>query len=107
MTPGEVIEQMPPRRLVSRASRWFARTLLVAIAYYAAGRLGLLLAIPPGYASAFWPAAGIALAAVLIWGNRVWPGISLASFLANAWTPLDAGSLVPATKPVVIAIGIA
>lgn len=34
----------------------------IAAAYYATGRLGLLLAIPPGYASPVWPAAGIALA---------------------------------------------
>src|SRR5262249_4821804 len=85
----------------TRAARSFARIVAVAIAYYAAGRLGLLLAIPPGYASAFWPSSGIALAAVLICGNRVWPGISLASFLVNAWTPLEGGSLQPA----MIAVG--
>jgi len=70
------------------------------------GRLGLLLAIPPGYASAFWPPAGIALAAVLVWGNRVWPGIVLGSFLVNVWTPLDGDSLAAVPKPVVIAIGL-
>src|SRR5262245_28646749 len=106
MMPGEATERMPPRRLVPRASSWFARLLLVAIAYYAAGRLGRLLAIPPGYASAFWPSSGIALAAVLIWGKPVWPGIALASFLVNVWTPVDGGGLAAASKPVAIAAGI-
>jgi PAS domain S-box-containing protein len=98
----------PPRRLILRAASSFARIFVAAIAYYAAGRLGLLLAIPPGYASAFWPSSGIALAAVLLWGNRVWPGIALASFLVNAWTPLDGGiSVAAASRSAVIALGIA
>ena len=62
-------------------------TLVIAIAlvaaYFVAGRLGLLLAIPPGYASAIGPAAGIALAAVYLWGWRVWPGILVGSFFVN------------------------
>src|SRR5688500_10939203 len=67
-----------------------ARTFGLAAAYFLAGKLALLLAIPPGYAAATWPAAGIALAGVLHWGYRVWPGIALGSFLANVWTSLDA-----------------
>src|SRR5439155_5684506 len=65
------------------------RTLGLAAAYFLAGKLALLLAIPPGYATATWPAAGIALAGVLHWGYRVWPGIVLGSFLVNVWTSLD------------------
>ena len=37
-----------------------AKLAAMAAAYYAVGRLGLLLAIPPGYATAVWPASGIA-----------------------------------------------
>jgi len=55
----------------------------LAAAYFVAGRLGLLLAIPPGYATAIWPAAGIALVGVLLAGNRVVPGVWLGSFLVN------------------------
>jgi len=65
----------------------------MAAAYFAVGRLSLLLAIPPGYATAVWPAAGIALAGTLLLGNRVWPGIVLGSFAVNVWTSLDATSL--------------
>jgi len=65
------------------------RTLGLAAAYFLVGKLALLLAIPPGYATATWPAAGIALAGVLHWGYRVWPGIALGSFLVNVWTSFD------------------
>jgi len=66
----------------------------IAAAYWATGRLALLLAIPPGYATAIWPPAGIAFAAILLCGARVWPGIVLGSFLANVWTAFDTTTLV-------------
>jgi diguanylate cyclase (GGDEF)-like protein len=59
--------------------------LSIAILYVAAGRIGQLAAIPPGHVSAIWPASGIALAAVLFAGKRVWPGIWLGSAAVNAW----------------------
>lgn len=67
-------------------SKKLYQILLIAAAYLIAGRLSLLLAIPPGYASPVWPAAGIALAGVLLYGYRVWPGILLGSFLVNLFT---------------------
>ncbi|HSW11979.1 MAG TPA: PAS domain S-box protein, partial [Solimonas sp.] len=83
--------------------------LLIAAAYYASGRLGLLLAIPPGYATAVWPASGIALACVLIQGGRIWPGIWLGSFLINVWTGLDTSGALPLLRslllPGAIAVG--
>jgi PAS domain S-box-containing protein len=60
-----------------------ARMLGLAAAYYIAGRLGLLLAVPPGYATPVWPPAGLALAGLLLFGYRVWPGVFLGSFLVN------------------------
>ena len=56
--------------------------LALALAYYAAGRLGFLVAIN-GNVSPFWAPAGIALASTLIWGNHLWPGVALGSFLVN------------------------
>jgi PAS domain S-box-containing protein len=67
---------------------------LLAAVYYAAAKASLLLAIPPGYATAVWPPSGIALAALLLWGTRLWPGIWIGSFAANfavAGNPLVAG----------------
>lgn len=65
---------------------------LIGVGYYVFGRLGLLLAIPPGYATAVWPASGIALAGTLLLGYRVWPGIVLGSFCVNVGTSFDASS---------------
>ncbi len=57
--------------------------LTLAAAYAVAAWLGLWLAIPPGYATAIWPASGLALAGVLMGGARVAPGIWLGSFVVN------------------------
>lgn len=58
--------------------------LIMTVVYCATARLGLALAIPPGLATAVWPPSGFALAALLLRGNRLWPGIWLGSFIANA-----------------------
>ena len=67
----------------------FAEICAVAIAYYLTARLGRLAAPPPGIETVVWPPSGIALAALLILGNRIWPGIWLGAFLANNWASLD------------------
>ena len=41
------------------------------------------MAIPPGYASAVWPPSGIAVAALLLGGGRLWPAVWVGSFAAN------------------------
>jgi signal transduction histidine kinase len=70
-----------------------ALALLTALAYFLTGKLALLLAIPPGYATAVWPPAGIALAATLLYGQRIWPGVLLGSFLTNMSTSFDASAM--------------
>src|SRR5712671_6914799 len=56
---------------------------LAALVYLVAAKLSLALAIPPGYATAVWPPSGIALAAGLLVGGRIWPGIWIGAALAN------------------------
>ena len=58
----------------------------LAAAYYAAGTFGLGLASINPSASAVWPPTGIALAASLILGRWVWPGIWVGAFLVNLST---------------------
>nr|WP_067294853.1 CHASE domain-containing protein [Marinobacterium profundum] len=72
---------------------WLVALLVLSIVYALLGRLALLLAIPPGYATAIFPSAGIAVAALLIWGNRLWPGIFMGSVLLNGWVGLEQGGL--------------
>jgi signal transduction histidine kinase/CheY-like chemotaxis protein len=60
--------------------------IALAVAYVASGMLGLLLAVPPGYATAVFPPAGIAVGAMLIGGRPTLPWTFLGSFLLNIWT---------------------
>jgi signal transduction histidine kinase/DNA-binding response OmpR family regulator len=65
--------------------------LVLAAIYVVAAKLGLMLAFVHASATAVWPPTGITLAAFLILGYRVWPGIFLGAFLANQ---LTAGSIM-------------
>jgi PAS domain S-box-containing protein len=56
---------------------------ILAVLYFCAGSFGLSLARVHPSASAVWPPSGIALAAILLWGYRLWPGIFLGAFLVN------------------------
>jgi signal transduction histidine kinase len=62
--------------------------LLIALAafYFLAGKLGLSFATVHSNASAVWPPTGIALAALLVYGNRAWPAIFVGAFLVNVTT---------------------
>ena len=65
---------------------------LLATAYFALGKLGLLMAFVNASASAVWPSAGLALGAMLVWGYRIWPAIAAAAFLVNLTTSYSVGS---------------
>jgi TolB-like protein/integral membrane sensor domain MASE1/class 3 adenylate cyclase/Tfp pilus assembly protein PilF len=75
-------------------SRRFSRLPLIgilAVIYFIAGKLGLMLASLHASASPVWPPAGIALAALLLLGYRAWPAIFIGAFLVNVTT---AGNVV-------------
>src|SRR6266550_987831 len=59
---------------------------ILAVIYFIAGKLGLMLASLHASASPVWPPAGIALAALLLLGYRVWPAIFIGAFLVNVTT---------------------
>src|SRR5213593_4872036 len=73
----------------SLAWLWWRLVALTGV-YFAAGKVGLSLAFVHASASPVWPPTGIALAALLLLGYRVWPGILFGAFLVNAIT---AGSI--------------
>ncbi len=83
------------------ARAWFGLTL----AYALLGALGLALAIPPGYASPVFPAAGLAMAAVLRHGARILPGVWLGSLALNLGVALNQGNL--SATAALVAAGIA
>ncbi len=70
----------------SRFLRGIAVLAALACTYFVAGKLGLKLASVHTSATAVWPCTGIALAAFLIFGYRVWPAIVAGAFLVNLTT---------------------
>ena len=65
------------------ASRNLALLMGLVAVYFLAGKLGLKLAYVNASTSAVWPCTGIAIAALLILGYRVWPAIFAGAFLVN------------------------
>jgi integral membrane sensor domain MASE1 len=63
-----------------------ARLSLVGAGYFAVAYLGLQLASINPSATPIWPATGLAIAAILLWGYRVAPAIFLAAFIVNYLT---------------------
>ena len=65
------------------------RVLLIssglAVLYVLTGWLGLKLAVPPGYATAIFLPAGLAVSAMLIVGAASLPGAFLGSLILNLW----------------------
>lgn len=56
---------------------------LLTLFYFVGGWAGSLLALPQGPATLQWPASGIALAMLLLWSSRVWPGVWFGALLVN------------------------
>jgi PAS domain S-box-containing protein len=60
-----------------------ALLLLLTVFYFLASKFGLMMAVSAQQVTLVWPPTGIALAAVLLFGYRVWPALTLGAFLAN------------------------
>ena len=69
----------------------------LALVYFGTARVGFSVAFLAEQVSPVWPPTGIALAAVLLFGYRVWPAIAVGALLAN----------VSADEPLGTALGIA
>ena len=63
-----------------------AHILGLASLYVVLARLGHSLGAIADFAALVWPATGIAIAALLVLGTRVWPGILIGAFTANVLT---------------------
>ena len=98
------------QRLVER--RYLVAMVVTAAAYYAAARIGLHLAYPHtgtttyGAVTAFWPPVGIGIAALVLFGPRLWPAIVIGDLLAGDYsTPL--GVTLGQTFGTVVAVVVA
>ena len=89
---GSRLQDRSWRRLRGTADRlgrrgtYFAGIAVLAGAYYGAAKLGLSFAFQTSSVTAVWPPTGFALAALVLWGYRFWPGVAIGAFLANSWT---------------------
>jgi PAS domain S-box-containing protein len=69
-----------------RSLRQLGLVLALAVVYFVSGKFGLSLAFLNASASAVWPPTGVALAALLLGGYRLWPGIFIGAFIVNITT---------------------
>jgi PAS domain S-box-containing protein len=64
----------------------------VAGLYFVTGKLGLALAFDQSFLTPVWPAAGVALAILILLGYGMWPGVLLGSLLLCCVTFSSVGS---------------
>ncbi|OIN14022.1 hypothetical protein BFR47_08975 [Oceanisphaera psychrotolerans] len=80
--PQTAQDQDHRRHRPDEAFSWIKAALIV-LGYLVLAGLGQWLAGPPVRASLLWPAAGLALFALLLWGNRYWPAVWLGAFCVS------------------------
>ncbi|MDH3584796.1 MAG: MASE1 domain-containing protein, partial [Phycisphaerae bacterium] len=92
------------RRAVQSVLGLLAQVIVLALVNLVVGRLSLLLAVAPEVAAPIFPPAGIALAALLLYGQRLAPGVFIGAFLLELQT-LPGDSLVLLSTSAGIAAG--
>jgi PAS domain S-box-containing protein len=101
VTRIELLRQFHKARPADESGRLADAMLfsLVGAAYVGAAKLGLALSVAHGVITPVWAPTGIALAAMVLFGRRLWPVILAAAFIANA----TSGASIPVA--VVISVG--
>ena len=99
LTSGAAVGSGERSRALADRAGYVLQIVAVAIAYTASGKLGLHFAFASHSVTAIWPPTGIALAALVLGGYRLWPGVALGALLAN----LNTG--VPAVTVLGIVVG--
>jgi hypothetical protein len=61
----------------SAAAVELGKLVLVGAAYHAAAVLSLRVALVEGQVTPVWPPSGIAVAAMVLFGHKMWPGVAL------------------------------
>ncbi|MGE3334278.1 MAG: PAS domain S-box protein [Rhodospirillaceae bacterium] len=82
----------------TKSLKFLATLAVIAIAYIGAVHVGLTLTFENKLSSALWPPTGIALAAYVVYGGRVWPAVFIGAFSPFApyyeFSHLDAGLMI-------------
>lgn len=85
---------------------WVSKVIAIAVVYGITAKLSLFFSFENTNASPVWPPSGIAFAALLHFGYRVWPGILIGAFAANVFTLMvNSPSNIPFTIIASLGIG--
>jgi PAS domain S-box-containing protein len=68
----------------TRPGSYVLQVAIVSAVYFGGAKLGLSLAVGHGVITPVWPPTGIAIAALLLLGPRVWPAVAIGALLGNA-----------------------
>jgi signal transduction histidine kinase len=79
---GGLLGGGPSRASGRRYSYWLGLAT-VAAAYVASAKFGIGLSVAHGVITPVWAPTGIALAALLLFGPRMWPAVALGALIAN------------------------
>src|SRR5688572_3097584 len=82
------LERIRPPPIASLA-KYSLELAVVFASYFIAGQVGFAVPFTTGNVSPVWPPAGVALAALLLVGYRVWPAIAAGAFLVNFLSPIS------------------
>jgi PAS domain S-box-containing protein len=63
----------------------------LAAVYVTAAKLGLELSVAHGVITPVWAPTGIAIAALFLFGTRLWPAVAVGAFVANATSDASIG----------------
>src|ERR1039457_6577006 len=69
----------------------FTRVVILIALYFIAGLVGKESSFLSGSVALVWPPAGIALAAILLFGYRFWPGVALGAVLFSSMNGMPFG----------------
>lgn len=100
----------PHRRSLSEIAKragYPAQLAIVCAIYFGSAKAGLAFAFANESVTSIWPPTGIALAATVVWGYRMWPAIAVGAFLANITTagPVPAVAMIAAGNTLEALVG--
>jgi integral membrane sensor domain MASE1 len=79
------------RTIGSASMRIGVQLLLLTAVYVGAAKLGIELSVAHGVITPVWAPTGIAIAALFLFGRRVWPAVAVGAFVANATSDASIG----------------
>ncbi|MCB0224326.1 MAG: PAS domain S-box protein [Anaerolineae bacterium] len=87
---------------------YLLKITILAVVYCGVARLGHLFSLDVGRGTLAWLPAGIALAALYLYGYRLWPGVVVGAFIATVWTgaPLASALVVAASSTLGALVGV-